>query len=146
KQGASDFGGDSHLQQVHANAARAKGSVANEIAAYLKVADSSPGARPTPARGIQLAAAQGAGPTPARTTGGGYVGQQTCVSCHTQEAKNWAHTVHAKVFDLNPRNQLEMQGCEACHGPGSAHVQNPAEPASIVRFSRRSAQPIAEQN
>jgi DmsE family decaheme c-type cytochrome len=76
----------------------------------------------------------------------GYVGQQTCVTCHMQESNNFAHTIHAKIFDLNPRNQLEMQGCEACHGPGSVHVQNPAEPTSIIRFSRRSPLSIAQRN
>jgi len=75
-----------------------------------------------------------------------YVGQQTCVGCHAQEAQNWAHTVHAKVFGLNPRNALESAGCEACHGPGSAHIQNPAGPASIIRFSKRSVIPVAQQN
>ncbi|HMA50034.1 MAG TPA: hypothetical protein VKP60_09795, partial [Magnetospirillaceae bacterium] len=32
-----------------------------------------------------------------------YVGQQACLGCHQQEADNWAHTVHAKVFNLHPR-------------------------------------------
>jgi DmsE family decaheme c-type cytochrome len=76
----------------------------------------------------------------------GYAGQATCVACHTQESQNWAHTIHAKVFDLNPRNELERTGCEACHGPGAAHAQNPTAPLSIVRFSRRSQNPIEQQN
>jgi len=60
------------------------------------------------------------------------------VPCHTQEAQNWAHTIHAKVFGLNPRNPLEREGCEACHGPGSAHVQSPDAPLSIIRFTKKS--------
>src|SRR5438132_6981661 len=46
-----------------------------------------------------------------------YVGQKTCEGCHQQEAGNWAHTIHAAVFTLNPRDEIEAKGCEACHGP-----------------------------
>jgi DmsE family decaheme c-type cytochrome len=116
-------------------------SLANEIADYLKA-----GNRPRPPTDplLKLAAAQSPGPQPA--DGRSYVGQQTCAACHTQEAANWAHTIHAKIFGLNPRNQLEREGCEACHGPGSVHVANPAAPLSIVKFSRKSQTPIGEQN
>ncbi len=141
----ADF--DAYPTEVHKRAAstqvKTDWDLAHEIADYLKVPASS-GHMPTKA--IQLAAAQGARPAAQPAEQRGYVGQQVCVTCHTQEAKNWAHTVHAKVFGLNPRNQLEMEGCEACHGPGSAHVQNPAQPLSIIRFSRRSQIPISQQN
>lgn len=41
---------------------------------------------------------------------------------------------------------MEAQGCEACHGPGSAHVQNPSDLSTIISFSSKSQTPIAERN
>ncbi len=56
-----------------------------------------------------------------------YVGDAVCLACHDalQEGfgSHYAQTIHAKV--LTPQNALDEQmgrGCEACHGPGSAHV------------------------
>ncbi len=78
--------------------------------------------------------------------GRSYVGEKTCVACHQQEASNWAHTIHAKVFDLNPQNELQGRGCEACHGPGSEHVKNPSDLSTIISFSSKSKTPISKQN
>jgi len=75
-----------------------------------------------------------------------YVGQKTCEGCHHQEASNWAHTIHAAVFTLNPRDATEAHGCEACHGPGSAHIKNPSDLSTIISFSHKSVTPVARQN
>jgi len=57
-----------------------------------------------------------------------YVGDAVCLSCHDalQEgfASHYAETIHAKA--LTPQNAIDERmgrGCEACHGPGSAHVE-----------------------
>lgn len=51
-----------------------------------------------------------------------FVGEQVCISCHQVENNHFGHTLHAKIFRQNPRNDVERQVCEACHGPGSLHV------------------------
>ncbi|EDZ66182.1 hypothetical protein NOC27_2862 [Nitrosococcus oceani AFC27] len=60
-----------------------------------------------------------------------YVGEGMCVACHQVENSHWSHTVHARVFYLNPQNSLQTKGCEACHGPGLTILPNlPANPKS----------------
>lgn len=75
-----------------------------------------------------------------------YVNPQICSACHTLESQNWAHTIHAKVFTLNPGTELESQGCQACHGPASRHLGNPAAPQSIIRFTHGGGTPVSVQN
>ena len=65
---------------------------------------------------------------PADDEAASYVGDAVCLTCHEALhegfTSQYSETVHAKV--LAPQNALNEQmarGCEACHGPGSAHVQ-----------------------
>lgn len=54
---------------------------------------------------------------------GEYVGAETCAACHDASVATFAHTTHAKVLnETNGRTELARRGCEACHGPGKAHV------------------------
>jgi hypothetical protein len=85
----------------------------------------------------------------------GYVGGEQCAACHSEEAEHWEKTRHAgayktlvtanKQFDLScvgchvtgfrePGGSevvenlgLQSIQCEQCHGPGSAHVDNPEQ-------------------
>lgn len=54
----------------------------------------------------------------------GYVGDEVCAACHQDLLAHYKKTPHAKVFtSQNARTPLMQRGCEACHGPGAAHVQ-----------------------
>jgi len=74
-----------------------------------------------------------------------YVGEEACAGCHVTENKNFGHTLHAKVFRQNPKNQLEKQVCEACHGPGSNHAANPTDKSALISFTKEWGTPIEKQ-
>lgn len=62
-----------------------------------------------------------------------YVGPETCLKCHKKMATGWSMTVHRKtIFNTDPAKK----GCEACHGPGRAHVEGGGDPSLIVRPER----------
>jgi DmsE family decaheme c-type cytochrome len=82
---------------------------------------------------VQAAASQAAapaaqapaGPTPAaQTPAPGYVGDDTCLTCHDAQKGVWA-TAHGRKADA--RTPAGQHGCETCHGPGQAHVDDDAK-------------------
>src|SRR5579862_5073505 len=62
----------------------------------------------------------------------GYVGSDTCVTCHTQ-GDTLKGTPHAQA--KNPRTPAATHGCESCHGPGKAHVDDDAK-GHIRKFAQ----------
>lgn len=73
-----------------------------------------------------------ADPAPA-DAGKTYVGSQTCEACHGDLYKGFMaspHFVTTKKTAVTP----EAHGCEACHGPGSAHVEAGGDPTKIFNF------------
>jgi DmsE family decaheme c-type cytochrome len=45
----------------------------------------------------------------------------TCQACHEDPMKTFAHTKHARAFAIDQGKG----NCESCHGPRSAHVEDP---------------------
>lgn len=74
-----------------------------------------------------------------------YVGEKKCIECHKQENSHFSHTVHAKVFRLNPRNENESRVCETCHGPGSLHAKNTKDKNLIIGYTKEWGTPIETQ-
>jgi DmsE family decaheme c-type cytochrome len=74
------------------------------------------------------------------------VGEARCADCHDTEKALFGHTLHARVFRENPRNEIEKAVCEACHGPGSLHMANATDRSKIIGFSREWGTPIDKQN
>jgi DmsE family decaheme c-type cytochrome len=81
--------------------------------------------------GQQAAGQQPAAPQPA-TLPPGYAGADACVLCHDEYGKSLARSRHGQVKD--PRSPAATLGCESCHGPGQAHIDDDAK-GHIKRFT-----------
>jgi DmsE family decaheme c-type cytochrome len=62
-----------------------------------------------------------------------YVGSETCKTCHEDIFNNFATTPHWKTTLSHKGPQA--QGCEACHGPGKAHVDGGGDKSKIFVFA-----------
>src|SRR5690348_5396893 len=77
---------------------------------------------------------------------GDYVGMDTCITCHADQGTHFQNTVMGRAF-AHPRTDLEKLGCEACHGPGKAHVDAGGGKDTIaIRFTKDSKNTVEEKN
>lgn len=68
---------------------------------------------------------------PPRQAAAGYAGSDACALCHTTEATTLTGTKHGQTND--PRSPAATRGCESCHGPGQAHIDDDAK-GQIKKF------------
>jgi predicted CXXCH cytochrome family protein len=59
---------------------------------------------------------------PNEIPGASYVGNKSCFMCHTNYVRQFPASAHARMHFV-PALPAGESGCEACHGPGSKHVQ-----------------------
>ena len=71
----------------------------------------------------------------------GYVGAETCATCHTGYDASIAASKHGQV--KNPRTPAAALGCESCHGPGEAHASDP-EKIKPIQFNKIHAREVTE--
>ena len=82
--------------------------------------------KPTPPSGAQAkppAPATGSQAKPAAAQGG-YAGSDKCIDCHPDQETSLKGTPHWQA--KNSRAPIAAHGCESCHGPGQAHVDDDA--------------------
>ena len=59
-----------------------------------------------------------------------YAGSENCAACHEDLATSLKATPHGqKAFEVR-----SAQGCEACHGPGTAHIDKEGDKSLIRSF------------
>jgi DmsE family decaheme c-type cytochrome len=84
------------------------------------------------------------GQSSSAASSGDYLGSEICKTCHEDIYNGWGKTPHWKTT-LNTKGGPSHQGCEACHGPGSAHVSAGGDPAKIFRFKDASTKEINDR-
>jgi DmsE family decaheme c-type cytochrome len=70
----------------------------------------------------------------------GYVGSETCATCHNEVAKGFASNPHTKMVLMHGANGAT---CENCHGPGKAHVEGGGDVTKIFDPAKASPKDVA---
>lgn len=84
---------------------------------------------------------------PAKASPATYVGNEVCQACHAPAFEKFSGTVMGKIFLFNPRNEIERQACENCHGPGSNHVAaGGGKGVGVMTFRKDSGESPEVQN
>lgn len=60
-----------------------------------------------------------------------YTGTAKCARCHMKQLEGYRQGPHGRQWD--ERTPASALGCEACHGPGQAHDDEPAEKGLLLR-------------
>lgn len=70
-----------------------------------------------------------------------YMGAEVCKTCHEDIYNGWEKSPHWKTT-LDAKAGPPHQGCEGCHGPGSAHVEGGGDVTKIFVFTNHSTKEI----
>src|SRR5688572_12670034 len=68
---------------------------------------------------------------PPHVPGAHFVGNASCVECHTNISRSFPHSAHGR-FSKDDVKFASVTGCESCHGPASEHVRGGGRGRFIV--------------
>jgi predicted CXXCH cytochrome family protein len=63
--------------------------------------------------------------------GAEYAGSEACADCHEEVVESFKNTIHGRIAAFETKPSMEVSGCEACHGPGSKHIDE-EDPTYII--------------
>jgi len=70
----------------------------------------------------------------------GFVGSETCATCHEEVSKGFADNPHTKMSLLH--GNATGVTCENCHGPGKEHVDGGGDISKIFNPAKHSAKEV----
>ena len=73
------------------------------------------------------------------TNTSGYVGSDTCATCHADIATKFSTNLHSKLALMHGGSGAT---CESCHGPGQAHVESGGDATKLFQFTKATPQQI----
>jgi DmsE family decaheme c-type cytochrome len=71
-----------------------------------------------------------------------YAGAEACAMCHEAESKGFSDNPHTK---LSMEHGGKGVTCEACHGPGQAHIDSGGDATKIFQFSKATPKQASEK-
>jgi DmsE family decaheme c-type cytochrome len=98
------------------------------------------GVAPHPAPALKQGPVAG-GKYPSKPVEAHYVGSETCLTCHADQAAQFEKTLMGRIG----KTQKGKFSCESCHGPGSAHVEAGGGPG-VITFRPNDLSRTAEEN
>jgi predicted CXXCH cytochrome family protein len=73
----------------------------------------------------------------------GYIGSESCKECHEDQFNNFKPTKHSRLAEV-PAWKDKVVGCESCHGPGKAHLEDAYDLTKIISFKGKNSKQISE--